>query len=303
MFAELNSTAGLGPVIADRHRRHLPGDGDPAAGAAGDLRPLDLLAVASRRSARTSRPRPASGPGSATGSRPRRGRSGSAPRPCSRVACLGLFALDTAGLSIGGAVHHRSSTRSSARRCSSTHGARRQLATPIHGRRQRRRRPTTVAAAMEGVEGIGEPSGARDPGRRRPRRRHRSRPTSPRRGVVRHRRGVARRGARRRRVPIALVGGTVRGVYLDIEAASDARQQGDHPDRAARGVADPDAAAAGAGVAADPDRDGGAVLRRRAWHLGADLRVRLRLRPVPTRRSRCSRSCSWSPSASTTTSS
>ena len=63
-------------------------------------------------------------------------------------------------------------------------------------------------------------------------------------------------------------------------------------------------AAAGAGLAADPDRHGRAVLRRGARHLGPALRVRLRLRrAIRSRASRCSPSCSWSPWASTTTSS
>ena len=44
LFAEMNSTSGLGPVAADRHpgrpRRHA----DPAAGPAGHLRPVAVLA-------------------------------------------------------------------------------------------------------------------------------------------------------------------------------------------------------------------------------------------------------------------
>ncbi len=81
------------------------------------------------------------------------------------------------------------------------------------------------------------------------------------------------------------------------------RRPGDHPDRAAGRVPDPDPAAAGAGRPGDPDRHRGAVLRGGHGHLGPALRVRLRLRRAPTRRSRCSRSCSWWRSASTTTSS
>ena len=63
------------------------------------------------------------------------------------------------------------------------------------------------------------------------------------------------------------------------------------------------AAAAGADCAADPDRHGDAVVRCGAGHLGAAVRVRVRLRRAPIQGSRCSRSCSWSPWASTTTSS
>ncbi len=61
-------------------RRGRPGrHGHAAAGPAGDLRPLAVLAGAARSSARPSRPRPASGPGSAAGSPAGRGWSGSAP--------------------------------------------------------------------------------------------------------------------------------------------------------------------------------------------------------------------------------
>ena len=99
LLAEMNSTAGLGPVARHRHRRRAAGDDHAAAGAAGHLRPLGVLAQAARRSARPSRPAPASGPGSAGGSRSGPARSGSArPRPW-RVACLGVLTLDANGLS------------------------------------------------------------------------------------------------------------------------------------------------------------------------------------------------------------
>ncbi len=52
LFADMNSTAGLGPVNAVGDRGHAPGDGDPAARPAGDLRPLGLLAEAAPASAR-----------------------------------------------------------------------------------------------------------------------------------------------------------------------------------------------------------------------------------------------------------
>ncbi len=93
LFAELNSTAGLGPVNAVGCRRHLPRDGHPAARAAGDLRPLDVLAQAARPSARPSPPRPASGPGSATGSPPEPRKVWAITAALLAVACLGLFTL------------------------------------------------------------------------------------------------------------------------------------------------------------------------------------------------------------------
>ncbi len=48
IIADLNSTAGLGPVNAVAVGRHLPRDGDAPPGPAGDLRPLDVLAQAPR---------------------------------------------------------------------------------------------------------------------------------------------------------------------------------------------------------------------------------------------------------------
>ena len=62
-------------------------------------------------------------------------------------------------------------------------------------------------------------------------------------------------------------------------------------------------AAAGDRGAAGADRHRGAVLRRGARHLLAVLQARVRVRRAPTPRCRCSSSCSWWPSASTTTSS
>ena len=46
LFAEMNSTAGLGPVAAIGIARDVPGHGDPAPGAARHHRPVDLLAPA-----------------------------------------------------------------------------------------------------------------------------------------------------------------------------------------------------------------------------------------------------------------
>ena len=99
MFAELNSTAGLGPANAVGVGRHLPGDGHPAARAAGHLRPLGVLAQAPdvrlRRAHRVRLLGPRRQPDRAAA----RARSGSSRPACCCVACLGLFRLDTSGLS------------------------------------------------------------------------------------------------------------------------------------------------------------------------------------------------------------
>ena len=68
-------------------------------------------------------------------------------------------------------------------------------------------------------------------------------------------------GRGRRRAGRRLVGDLPRH-----EDRGQPRQRRDHPDRAGGGAADPDAAAARARLAADPDRDGGAVLRRGTRH-------------------------------------
>ena len=78
-FADLNSTAGLGPVLAVGVARDPAGHGHAAARPPGDLRALDLLAGAAGASAPPSPPRPASGRGSATGSRAAARRVGRSP--------------------------------------------------------------------------------------------------------------------------------------------------------------------------------------------------------------------------------
>ena len=72
VVADLNSTAGLGPVLAVGIAVDLLRDGHPAAGAAGDLRPLGVLAQRARPSvpARAHHRRPVG-----------QGRHGIAPRP------------------------------------------------------------------------------------------------------------------------------------------------------------------------------------------------------------------------------
>ena len=98
MFADLNSTAGLGPANAVAIVVTVAGHGHAAAGAAGDLRSLDVLAVRpALRLARSRRP-PDSGPRSATGSAAGRGSSGSAPPPRSSCCRLGFLRLDTGGI-------------------------------------------------------------------------------------------------------------------------------------------------------------------------------------------------------------
>nr|WP_257957079.1 MMPL family transporter [Nocardioides sp. B-3] len=76
LFAEMNSTAGLGPVAAIGIAVTVPGHGHPAARAAGHHRSLDLLAAPPRVRLPPSRRRPASGPRSADGSRPTRAACG-----------------------------------------------------------------------------------------------------------------------------------------------------------------------------------------------------------------------------------
>ena len=82
-----------------------------------------------------------------------------------------------------------------------------------------------------------------------------------------------------------------------------ARQQADHPADAARRARDPDRAAARARRAAAADRLGDPVVRGRARDGHLRLRAHLRLHRRRARRCRCWRSSSWSRWGSTTTSS
>ena len=100
----------------------------------------------------------------------------------------------------------------------------------------------------------------------------------------------------------ALVGGAS-AINTDIETRVRTRQPGDHPARAVRGDDRADGAAAGDPVAVAPDRDRGAVLRRGPRASAPWCSDTSSASPAPTRRYRCSCSCSWSPWASTTTSS
>ena len=192
----------------------------------------------------------------------------------------------------------RSSTRSSARRCSPATGwpttptPSRSSPTPTRSRRSRtpspastgsnRRAPSATSAAAQLLRGH-----------------HHARHLLER--GLRHGRGRSRRRSRclRRRCPR----GRWVGVLPGHQDGLHPRQQGHHPDRAGRRVHHLDAAPASAGLTVAADRHGRAVLRRCPGHLGAAVRVRLRVRRAPIRDSRCSRSSSWSPWASTTTSS
>ena len=120
LFAEMNSTAGLGPVAAIGVAVGAAGHDDAAAGAAGHLRPVALLAgPAALRLGRADR-RAASGRGSAAGSPAGPRTSGWPPRWCS-ACCRSASSSSTP---TGCPTRSRSSasrTRSSARRCSTEH--------------------------------------------------------------------------------------------------------------------------------------------------------------------------------------
>ena len=98
-FAEINSTAGLGPVAAIGVAVTFAGDGHAAARAAGDLRAVGLLAQAPGLPAAPSPPPTASGPASVARSATARAGSGSSRPVLLLLACLGLFRLDASGLS------------------------------------------------------------------------------------------------------------------------------------------------------------------------------------------------------------
>ena len=289
-----------GPGRSDRRRRHLPGDGHPAARAAGHRRPLDLLAQAARRSGRPSPPRP--GFWARVGQPDRRASAqglgghhrAAAPWPAS--ACSGSTPTGWRPRT----ATPRSSSRSPASRCWRTHGlvdASNTVMVVANADQA-----DAVAEAMAGVDGIGEPSEPRHQGRRRLRR-----------GRHRRRRRLARRPSTRVEEVRDAVHGVdgrrrPRGRLLgDLPRHQDRlqpRQHRDHPDHPAGRAPDPGAAAARARGATDPDRHRRAVVRGRAGHLRAAVRVRLRASPASDpAASRCSPSSSWWRSASTTTSS
>ena len=231
--------AGLG----DRHRRHPAGDGHPAARAAGDLRPLGLLAASGRRSAPRADHHRLLGQGRATGSPAARAGLGRHRRSCCRSpawACSG----STPPACPPRTPTPRSSTPSTARRCSPS------TAWPTV---QHRCMVVANADQADAVAGRARPAstgsaGPAEPGRPGRRRVHRgahrrATPRPP--SGLRHVERVARRRPRGRRARTPW-SAAASAIYLDTKTASQPRQPGDHPGRAARGAADPDAAAAGA---------------------------------------------------------
>ena len=98
-LAEMNSTAGLGPVLRHRRRRDAARDDHPAAGAARHLRSLDVLAQGARPSAPTSRP--ATGIWARVGAyiKPRPRRVWITTSILLGVCVLGVLTLNTNGLS------------------------------------------------------------------------------------------------------------------------------------------------------------------------------------------------------------
>ena len=276
LAATMNSTRGLGPVAAIGVGVTLAGADDPAPGPAGHLRPLGVLAgPPDARQRRAERDR-FLGPG----------RARDRPRPravwvvtAALLACasLGLFGLDAKGLTAGRLVpRHARVDRG------------REVARRALPRRRRQPRatswpapttPTTSRApwpATDGIAAVAEPQVVGDAAlieatladaadseaaydtidrlRADARRRRR-------------RRGAGRRQHRHQpRRPDRLA----------------ARQPGDHPADHAGRAGRAGRAAAGAGRAADPHRDGGAVLRRRARAQRADLRLDARASRRPT---------------------
>ena len=87
------------PGAGHRHRRHLPGDGHPAPGPPGHLRPLGLLAASGPTFGSDEPTSRVSGPGSAAGSPPSPRKVWIVTAGLLAIACLGLFRLDASGLS------------------------------------------------------------------------------------------------------------------------------------------------------------------------------------------------------------
>ena len=149
------------PGRRGRRRGDVPGDGHPAAGAAGDLRPLGVLAEATRvRLARAHRVRllgegrPLDRPASADGLDRHRG--GTA------VACLGLFQLDATGLSSEEQYTQRVDSIVG-QEVLADHGLvdssnTRSRSSPTPGR------PSRSPRRWRKCDGLGEPSDPRDPG-------------------------------------------------------------------------------------------------------------------------------------------
>ena len=236
-FAELNSTAGLGPVLAVGVAVTFAGDGDPATGPARDL---SAAGCSGRRVPTFGSDEPTSRGlwakvGTRIASAPAR-RLGGHSRGCCCLACLGIFKLDASGLStedtytkefdsikgqkalvehgLAGQLQHRAGRRRHRPdRCGRRRAAER--------RRARRRQPAAARSAT--VAPTSRPRSARTSPRPRPS--TSSRPAA----TAAH----AVDGAD------ALVGGGV-SVLPGHQDRLGPRQQGDHPDRAGRGLPDPD---------------------------------------------------------------
>ena len=223
------------PGRRHRHRRRPAGDDHPAARAAGDLRPLDLLAASARPSARVEptatgfwaagrradRPAPAPGLGRHRGA-------------CWRCAASGILQLNAHGLSTEDA-YTKDFDSVTGQQVLTDHGLA-DTVEPGPWSSPTPTRPQAVAPAMQGIDG-----------HRRARHRRSSRAAS------RWSQATARRPTRRRRrrsppstecAPRctrstgadALVGGGS-AINADIEHASRTTTTGDHPARADRGDA------------------------------------------------------------------
>ena len=256
VFADMNSTAGLGPVAAI-------GIG---VGLLVMITLLPALLVIFGRwifwprrpkyGTRRAHARQASGPASAPGSPRVRAWCGSSPRWCWRSCSLGFLQLNAHGLSTKDA-YTKDFDSVTGQQVLADHGLA-DTSSPVHGRRQRR------------------------PGRKPSSRRCRASPASasPSPPIVKG--GVAlvqapldsdptskaafatvdrvRAAVHQVEGADAIVGGGS-AISADIEQASSHDDNGDHPARADRGDARADGAAAGGAVPAAADRHGRAVVR------------------------------------------
>ena len=148
--AELDQ--GPGPGRGDRHRGRPARDDHPAAGAAGDLRPLGLLAGQAAATARPSRP--TRGFWARIGRRIAAGRawSGSPPPLVLGVLALGLTGLNANGLTNAESFRgHPDSVVGRGGARPALPGRRRAAG---RGHRQRRRGARSSAAALRAVPGI-----------------------------------------------------------------------------------------------------------------------------------------------------
>ena len=215
---------------AQLHRRPGPGATRSASrvtflvmvtllpGAAGHLRPLDLLAQAPDVRLRRAHQHRLLGPGRQPDRPATRARSGSITAGLLAIACLGLFRLDAVRACRPRTPTPRSSTRSRASSCSPT-TAWPTTPTPSRSSPTPTRCPTVAGGAGRRSTGSASPRRAAGPRRRALLLRgHRSTPTSPRR-----RRSTSSRPPATRSTTVdgadALVGGGA-AFYLDTKIAS-----------------------------------------------------------------------------------